>query len=262
MWLKAAGFFLALGLQPGRRRSSGGRFQAEGRYAEAETAIRSALEKAETSAKPLQVARSLNELGMLLQIRGDFLHAEELYRRAIAIWETSPEQQLNLAAVLNNLANVYGAEAQYDKAEPLCRRALEIQMRISGPESRGVADTLSNLGSLQYVRGHYAEAESTFRKVLVIWGRLLSPEDPRLAETLCSLGRVCIAVGRYSEAERLYQRVLSIRERVLGSEHHPETARIWSQMAKLYLFEKQYGKAAACGQSDSHLGGGTRTRSP
>src|SRR5439155_27103233 len=79
---------------------------------------------------------------------------------------------------------------------------------------------------------------------------------------LCSLGRVCIAVGRYSEAERLYQRVLSIRERVLGSEHHPETARIWSQMAKLYLFEKQYGKAAACGQSDSHLRGGTRTRPP
>ena len=72
---------------------------------------------------------------MLLQIRGDFLHAEELYRRAIAIWETSPEQ-LNLAAVLNNLGNVYGAEAQYDKADPLFRRALEIQMRISGPESR------------------------------------------------------------------------------------------------------------------------------
>ena len=141
MWLKAAGYFLALGLAVGQTATweqliaSGGGFQAEGRYAEAETAFRSALEKAESSAKPLQVARSLNELAMLLQIRGDFVHAEELYRRAMAIWEASPEQ-LNLAAVLNNLANVYGAEARYDKAEPLCRRALEIQMRISGPESR------------------------------------------------------------------------------------------------------------------------------
>ncbi len=141
MWLKAAGFILALGIAAGQTATweqliaSGGRFQAAGRYAEAETAFRSALEKAEASAKPFQVARSLNELAMLLQIRGDFLRAAELYRRALAIWETSPEQ-LNLAAVLNNLGNVYGAEAQYDKAEPLFRRALEIQMRISGPESR------------------------------------------------------------------------------------------------------------------------------
>lgn len=48
----------------------------------------------------------------------------------MAIWETLPEPA-NLAAGLGNLANLYGEEAQYDKAEQLSRRALEIQLEIS-----------------------------------------------------------------------------------------------------------------------------------
>jgi hypothetical protein len=44
----------------------------------------------------------------------------------------------------NNLAQLYGAEGQYAKAEPLHRRALAIWEKALGPEHRDVAICLEN----------------------------------------------------------------------------------------------------------------------
>src|SRR5215467_11535877 len=116
---------------------SGTEFQAKGRYAEAEVAFRSALEKAEASANPPLISRSLSDLGRLLEICGDYSGAEELLLKAVAILEALPES-LNLAVALHNLANMYREQGQFDRAEPLCRRALEIRRRFSGPEGSGI----------------------------------------------------------------------------------------------------------------------------
>lgn len=57
----------------------GTELHANGRYAEAERAFRRALEKAEEAADPRRIARSLNDLAVVLRIRGDVAHAEEMY---------------------------------------------------------------------------------------------------------------------------------------------------------------------------------------
>jgi tetratricopeptide (TPR) repeat protein len=100
--------------------NSGAELQAKGRYAEAQAAFRSALERAESLADPGRMTRSLSDLGRPLEIRGDYTQAEELYLKALAIHEAAPES-LNLAVALHNLANLYRAEGQYDRAELLCR---------------------------------------------------------------------------------------------------------------------------------------------
>src|SRR5215467_1378921 len=76
--------------------ASGTEFHAKGRYAEAELAFRAALEKAETSGKPGRVATSLNDLGLVLKMRGDFREAEGLYRHSISIQEATTDEP-NLA---------------------------------------------------------------------------------------------------------------------------------------------------------------------
>ena len=66
----------------------------------------------------------------------------------MALWEALAELP-QLATGLNNLAKLYVARAQFDKAEPLCRRALEAQARASGAESPGIAEILdTGLGSV------------------------------------------------------------------------------------------------------------------
>jgi Flp pilus assembly protein TadD len=80
--------FFVLGLAAAQTASweqltaSGTELHAKGQYAEAEGAFRRALEKAEEAADPRRIARSLNDLAVVLRIRGDVAHAEEMYRRA------------------------------------------------------------------------------------------------------------------------------------------------------------------------------------
>ena len=142
---------------------TGTELHAKGQYAEAELAFRQALEKAEESADPRRIARSLNDLAVVLYMRGDLAHADEMFRRAVAIWEALPEPA-NLAAGLANLASLFSEEAQYDRAEPLARRALEMQLQISGPGDSKVASMLETLGDIQIGLGQYADAESTLQK--------------------------------------------------------------------------------------------------
>jgi len=221
--------------------ASGTELHAKGQYAEAEGAFRQALEKAEETADPRRIARSLNDLAVEIHIRGDIAHADEMFRRAVAIWETLPEPG-SLVAGLANLASIYSEEARYDRAEPLSRRALEIQSQISGPGDLKVASMLDRLGDIQFGLGNYADAETTFRKALSVREKVLSPTDPQLAETLIGLGSVCATLARFREAEGLYQRAILIRERALGNQH-PDTTRALNQLARLYFLERQYGKA-------------------
>ena len=129
--------------------ASGSELHAKGQYAEAESVFRRALEKAEESADPRRIARSLNDLAVVLYMRGDLAHADEMFRRAVAIWEALPEPA-NLAAGLRNLASLSSEEAQYDRAGQLGRRALEIQLQISGPEAPEVASILEMLGDVHF----------------------------------------------------------------------------------------------------------------
>src|SRR5580704_7144912 len=143
----------------------GTELHAKGQYAEAEGVFRQALEKAEESADPRRIARSLNDLAVEIHLRGDVAHADEMFRRAVAIWETLPEPA-KLVAGLRNLASLASEEAQYDRAESLGRRALQIQLQISGPGDPEVASILELLADIQLGLGHYADAESTLKKAL------------------------------------------------------------------------------------------------
>jgi tetratricopeptide (TPR) repeat protein len=53
-----------------------------------------------------------------------------------------------VANSLNNLADLYGAQGRYARAEPLYQRALAIREKALGPDHPDVATSLSNLAQL------------------------------------------------------------------------------------------------------------------
>ena len=59
---------------------------------------------------------------------------------------------------LNNLAQLYQAQEQYDRAEPLLKRALAILEKTLGPNHPNVAMSLNNLALL------YNSSNSSIRK--------------------------------------------------------------------------------------------------
>src|SRR5260370_41513502 len=233
MWVNLLGIFLLLDVVRAETATweqliaSGDKVRTEARYTEAEPYFRSAIQQAQG---PEERAMSLGQVALLLQLRGAFPQAEEFYQRAISAYEVLPSP-LNLAINLNTLGNLYANEGRCDQAEPLVLHAIEIQSRVSGPESAGMADMLDTLASIQMNRSRYADAEDTFRRVASLRERLLGPEDPGLAETLSNLGRICHTLGRYSEAEALDRRAIRIREKALGTEH-PDVAHIRGQFGQ------------------------------
>ncbi len=111
----------------------------------------------------LDLAASLNNLGVLLKARGEYGTAESLQREALAMRRalypkaTFPDGHPRLVASLNNLAHLFLARGDYGQAEPLCREALDrsraLTLRFATDAS--AADALNLAHSLPLVRDGY-----------------------------------------------------------------------------------------------------------
>jgi tetratricopeptide (TPR) repeat protein len=73
-----------------------------------------------------------------------------------------------VATSLSNLAGIYGAQGQYEKAEPLYERALAISEQALGPDHPNVATSLNNLARLLQATNRLSEAEPLMQRSIVI----------------------------------------------------------------------------------------------
>ncbi len=106
-----------------------------GRYAEAETPTRRALEFAERQGDELLIANSLHNLALLYWLQGRYAEAEPLSRRSLSFLERSlgPEHP-DVATSLNILASLCTDQGRYSEAEPLYMRELTMREDAFGPK--------------------------------------------------------------------------------------------------------------------------------
>jgi CHAT domain-containing protein/Tfp pilus assembly protein PilF len=130
----------------------------------------------------------------------------------------------------------------YDKAEPLFKRALLIREKVLGSEHPSTASALHNLAYHYYTIRAYDKAEPLYKRTLAIKEKILGQEHPDVAQFLNYLALLYKTMGDYSKAEPLYKRSLAIREKMLGLEH-PDTAISLNDLAELYMTMGSYDKA-------------------
>jgi tetratricopeptide (TPR) repeat protein len=106
----------------------------------------------------------------------------------------------DVAASLNNLAQLYKAQGRYADAEPLFKRSLAISEKTLGPDHPNVAASLNNLAQLYKAQGRYAEAEPLYERSLAISEKALGPDNPKVAISLNDLAGLYDAQGRYDDA--------------------------------------------------------------
>ena len=193
-----------------------------GEYATAEVVAKRGLavqERALGSDHP-DVARSLNNLGIVYWQQGRYSEAESLHLRELGIEETAlgPDHP-ELARSLNNLANVYRDQARFVEAESLYARALAIWETALGPDHPLVAIGLNNLANVYHDQARYADEEPLHMRAVAIREKALGPDDLQIAFSLTNLANLYQLQERYAEAEPLNLRSLAIRERALGPDH-------------------------------------------
>jgi tetratricopeptide (TPR) repeat protein len=105
------------------------------------------------------------------------------------------------------------ATNRLDDAEPLMRRALDIDEASYGPEHPEVATDLNNLALLLKVTNRLDEAEPLYRRALEIDEAAYGPGHPNVARDLNNLAALLQATNRLVEAEPLMRRHVVILRR-------------------------------------------------
>lgn len=161
-----------------------------------------------------------------------FSEAERHFEAALEEAERFPSGDARLGKSYNNLAAVYYAQEDYERAEPLMRRALAQLREAIGPENTDVAQTMKNLAALYYLQGNRSEAEALLKQSLTILEKVHGPNHAFVATVLSNLAGLYQAEDRYQDAEPLLTRSLRIWESLLGTDH-PDVVRSRELLARV-----------------------------
>ncbi|UGY18123.1 CHAT domain-containing protein [Bradyrhizobium septentrionale] len=148
----------------------------------------------------------------------------------------------DVAAALNNLAQIYGAQGRDAEAEPLLKRAIAILDRVSGLDSADAAPELNNLAALYQRQERYADAEPLFKRALAIREKALGRNHPDLGQSLNNLATLYEKLGRHADSEPLFKRALAIYEKAAGPEH-PAVATLLNNIGQVEKVQGRYSEA-------------------
>jgi len=179
----------------------------QGRFPEAETALRQALEH------DPQNGGVRFEMGALYQDQNRLIEAAAEFESALAI-------DPNMAGVHGQLGRLYRRQGRLPEAEAALRKALELDPQDGG--------TRFELGALYECQGKFLQAAAEFEKTIAI--------DPNHGGAYRQLGRIYRRQDRSSEAEAALNRALEFDAQDGGTRF---------ELGVLYESQGKFSQAAA-----------------
>jgi CHAT domain-containing protein/tetratricopeptide (TPR) repeat protein len=172
------------------------------------------------------LARSLSNLGYLLQAYGQYAQTQPYFEQELAMNRKLypparfPDGHRDLARSLNSLGSLLQAQGRSAQALPYFEQALGMRQRLypAGKFPDGhtdVAASLNNLGYLLLAQGRYAQALPYYEQALAM-NRKLYPAarfpdgHPHLALSLSNLGYLLWVQGQYAQALPYYEQALAM----------------------------------------------------
>src|ERR1700722_4108460 len=107
-------------------------------------------------------------------------------------------------------------QGKYSEAEPLYRKALEIDLKVLGELYPDTAIVCNNLALNLKDQGKYREAEPLFRKALEMYRKALGERHPGTVLSHNNMAINLHAQGKYREAESLSRKALALCRNVHG----------------------------------------------
>jgi len=126
--------------------------------------------------------------------------------------------------ILNEIATVYYDNANYNGAEPLMKRVVEILENPGGEPLPNYAVALNNLAQLYQATNRLSEAEGLMKRAMAIDEASFGKDHPNVATDLNNLAQLYQATNRLADAEPLMKRAMAIDEASFGKDH-PDVAR-------------------------------------
>ena len=169
----------------------------------------------------VEVAKSLDSLGKVYQVCGDYSKAEDSYNRALTIKAvklgSTHSEVIKSSEILAELHQQYG---YYEKAEPFLRYLGSLGRgprgalgEFPGTENAGLVNTLLVLGTNYKVLGKYALAERAYSQALSMSEKAYGSNNPNLAPFLHGLAELYHEIGYDVKAKDYYTKAMEILEK-------------------------------------------------
>ena len=141
------------------------------------------------------VASSLDDIGKLHWLRGDYPRALDQMRRALTMRRRVGDRR-SIALSYNNLGLVFQDSGQFKEALESFSQALRVRQEIG--DMIGTITTLNNLGSVALDQGDHDRALRVFVDALAV-ARDVGDRN-KVASVLVNLGEAQVSTGRLAEA--------------------------------------------------------------
>ncbi len=197
-----------------------GYIEAElGQADEAEASLREALAAAERGRDDRAAALAAsNLLWVAGYLRDRFDEAEQWGALADAKVARLGGDERLAADLADTRASVLLRAGRYDEARAVQERALELLLRIHGPDSLDAAMAMTTMGHVLSSIGEYEAAVERYRRALEIKEAVVGPSHPTVAATAVSLAQAYGGLGDNERAVELSRRALAIQEDAFGAD--------------------------------------------
>jgi CHAT domain-containing protein len=190
-----------------------------------------------------KTANLLSNLGNTYRVLGDYAQAEQLHKRALAIFEKTLGPDHPWTAVsLDALGATYQDTGAYSMAATTYERAVAILQHNFGLENAHTVSTISSLASIYHLMGDNEKAEPLLLQSLSLHEKLFGTDNS--AFQLAALGDFYADMGAFVKAEPYYVRALGTRQHLLGVDN-PLTAASLYALGSLYANTGQLAKSEA-----------------
>ncbi|MFC1591068.1 CHAT domain-containing protein [Thermodesulfobacteriota bacterium] len=196
-----------------------------------------------TNAQSLDDAEGAYLYALVCMQKDQYAEAIQYARFASNIYgELMGREHADFANSINLLATLYRINGDYNNAEPLFLRVLQLSEKIYGREHAEVAKSQESLGTLYCSMGYFNDAEKLFKKALKIKEKVIGQQSLEVAQTINNLAEVYKTTADYKKAETLYEKALKIRESFSGTNDN-DLDKSYSTMGEFFRLIGNYNKA-------------------
>ncbi|PIA48901.1 hypothetical protein AQUCO_01300060v1 [Aquilegia coerulea] len=144
-----------------------------------------------------------------------------------ALGETDPR----VAETCRYLAEAHVQAMQFDDAEVLCKKTLEIHQEHSAPASLEEAADRRLMALICEAKGDYESALEHL--VLASMAMIANGQENEVAAIDIGIGDIYLSLSRFDEAVFSYQKALTVFKSTKG-DNHPSVASVFARLADLY----------------------------
>jgi len=213
-------------------------FRDTGRLDEAQVHLEAALALFEDAGDDRGIASTVDDLGKLHWLRGDYEKALESTQRALVLRRKIGDRR-SIALSLNNLGLVYQDSGQFKLALDAFEQALRIRREIG--DLVGVSISLNNLGTVAQDQRDDRRALQLFLEAYEVAKE--TGDRNRIALILTNLGETYNRLGDPQKAIHYLKQAEDIADDLGDKLGLAEAAR---GLGKAYLAQREYTKAREC----------------